>query len=195
MFSETQRPPPVDLAFALSATSVQSRSSFQLMKDVINKIIKDYGTRDIRYCFILYGSDASTKFSFTNDPVDPDNLQNFVKFMPVSNPPTSPHVALEEATQAFKGPGVRANATKVLVVMTDMKGDSAEEEIQSAAGPLKQMKVKVIAVAIGTSVDTNELVNVTGDNNNVITAPVDADKDSLAIVLMKKVFQPGMEIM
>ena len=164
------------------------------MKDVINNIIQDYGTRDIRYCFILYGSDASTKFSFTSDPVDPGYLQNFVKFMPVSNPPTSPHAALEEATKAFKGPGVRANATKVLVVMTDMKGDSAEEEIEAAADPLKQMKVKVIAVAIGANVDTNELVNVTGDNNNVITAPVNEDKDSLTKALMRKVFQPGMKM-
>lgn len=114
--------------------------------------------------------------------------------MPVSNPPTSPHVALEEATKAFKGPGVRANATKVLVVMTDMKGDSAEDEIEAAADPLKQMKVKVIAVAIGANVDTNELVNVTGDNNNVITAPVNEDKDSLTKALMRKVFQPGMKM-
>lgn len=164
------------------------------MKGVINKIIQDYGTRDIRYCFILYGSDASTKFSFTNDPVDPSWLQNFVKFMPVINPPTSPHAALEEASKAFKGPGVRANATKVLVVMTDMKGDSAEEEIEAAADPLKQMNVKVIAVAIGANADTNEMVNITGDNNNVITAPVDEDQDSLAKALMKKVFQPGIEI-
>lgn len=192
MFSETRRPPPVDLAFALSATSVQSRSSIKLMKDVIKEIIEDYGTRDIHYSFILYGSEASTKYSFTTDPVDPDYLQNFVKFMPVSNPPTSPHVALQEATKAFKGPGVRANATKVLVVMTDMKGDSTEEEIEAAADPLKQMKVKVIVVGIGANVDSNELVNVTGDNDNVITVPVDGDKDSLTRTLMKKVFQPGI---
>lgn len=192
MFTETRRPPPVDLAFALSASSLQSRSSIKLMRDVIKEIIEDYGTRVIHYSFIIYGSEASTKYSFTTDPVDQDYLQNFVEFMPVINPPTSPHVALEEATKAFKGAGVRANATKVLVVMTDMKGDSTKEEIDAAADPLKQMKVKVIVVGIGANVDNNELVNVTGDNNNVITVPVDADKDSLTRKLMKKVFQPGI---
>ena len=162
------------------------------MRDVIKEIIEDYGTRDIHYSFIIYGSEASTKYSFTTDLVDPDYLQKFVRFMPVSNPPTSPHVALEEATKAFQGPGVRANATKVLVVMTDMKGDSTEEEIVAAADLLKQMKVKVIVVGIGAKVDSNELVNVTGDNNYVITVPVDEDKDSLTKTLMKKVFQPGI---
>ena len=191
MFTETRRPPPVDLAFALSASSLQSRSSIKLMRDVIKAIIEDYGTRDIHYSFIIYGSDASTKYSFAAEPEDPDYLQNFVEFMPVINPPTSPHVALEEATKAFKGAGVRANATKVLVVMTDMKGDSTKEEMDAAADPLKQMRVKVIVVGIGANVDDNELVNVTGDNNNVITVPLDADKDSLTKTLMKKVFQPG----
>lgn len=192
MFPETRRPPPVDLAFALSATSAQSQSAIKLMRDVIKEIIEDYGTRDIHYSFIIYGSEASTKYSFTTDPVDPGYLQNFVKFLPVSNPPTSPHVALEEATKAFQGPGVRGNATKVLVVMTDMKGDSTVEEIVSAADPLKQINVKVIVVGIGSKVDNNELVNVTGNNNNVITVPVDGDKDSLTKSLMKKVFQPGI---
>lgn len=191
MFTETRRPAPVDLAFALSASSFQSRSSIKLMRDVIQVIIEDYGTRDIHYSFIIYGSEASTKYSFTSEPVDPDYLKNFAEFMPVINPPTSPHVALEEATKAFKGAGVRANATKVLVVMTDRKGDSTKEEIDAAADPLKQMKVKVIVVGIGANVDKNELVNVTGDNTNVITVPVDADKDSLTKTLMKKVFKPG----
>jgi len=162
------------------------------MRDVIKEIIEDYDTTDIHYSFIIYGSEASTKYSFTTDPVDPDYLKNFVEFMPVVNPPTSPHVALEEATKAFKGAGVRANATKVLVVMTDMKGDSTKEEIDAAADPLKQMEVKVIVVGIGANVDSNEFVNVTGNNNNVITVPVDADKDSLTKTLMKKVFQPGI---
>ena len=161
------------------------------MKDVINNIVEDYGTRDIRYCLILYGSEASTKFSFTNDPVDPGRLQNFVNFMPLSIPPSSPHVALEEASKAFQGRGARPNATKVLVVMTDMKGDSIEKEIESAAKPLTQMKVKVIAVAIGGAVDPDEMVNVTGDNNNVVQASVDEDPESLSKKLMKKVFQPG----
>ena len=191
-FLETQRRPPVDLAFALSATSAQSRRTFQLMRDVINNVIADYGTRDIRYCFILYGSDASTKYSFTSDRVDPDWLQNFVNFVPLStNPPSSPHVALEEASKAFQGRGVRPNASKVLVVMTDMKGDSVEKEIEAAAKPLTNMKVKVIAVAIGGAADPDEMVKVTRDNDNVIIASVDADTKSLTKTLMRKVYKPG----
>ena len=191
---DTLRPPPVDLAFALSATSFLSNISYPLMKDVINTIIKDYGTRDIHYSFIVYGSDASTPYSFTKELEDPDDLRRFVDFMPEITPPTSPHVALKEAKKAFEGSGTRANASKVLVVMTDIKGDSTEEEIGAAAGLLKQMNVKVIAVGIGANVDTNELVNVTGDNNNVIIVPIDEDKKSLTTELMKKVLKPGLDI-
>ena len=161
------------------------------MKDVINNVIEDYGTRDIRYCLIQFGSDASTKYSFTSDKVDPKQLQNFVNFMPLRKPPSSPHVALEEASRAFKGPGVRSNASKVLVVMTDMNGDSAEEEIRAAAGPLTEMKVKIIVLAIGGAADADEMVKITGDNDNVITASVDEEPEALTKTLMKKVFQPG----
>ena len=190
---ESLRPPPVDLAFALSATSFQSNISYPLMKEVINSIIQQYGTKDIHFSFIIYGSEASTKFSFTKEQVDPDDLRRFVTFMPEITPPTSPHVALEAASEAFKGSGVRANASKVLVLMTDVKGDSSKEEIESTFAPLKEQKVKVISVGIGSDVDTNELVNITGNSNNVITVPIDAGKTPLTKELMEKVLRPGLD--
>ena len=55
------------------------------MKDVVTKIIKDHGTQDMRHCYILYGSDAANKLSFTSDPVYPSYLVNFVKYMPLSS--------------------------------------------------------------------------------------------------------------
>ena len=126
---ETQRNPPADLAFISGATSIQLTKTFQLMKDVITKIIKDLGTQDMRHCYILYGSDAATKLSFTSDPVYPSYLVNFVKYMPLSKlPPSSSHVALEAASRAFRGRGVRPNSLKVLTVVTDVKGDSLEKE-------------------------------------------------------------------
>lgn len=194
IFTETQRKPPVDLAFALSATSAKSSQTLQLMKDVINNVIEDYGTRDLRYCFIRFGSDASTKFSFTSDSVDPKGLQNIVNIVPPSEQPSSPHVALQEASRAFSSAGVRPNASKVLVVMTDMNGDSLEKEIEAAAEPLRQMKVKIIVIGIGGAVDPDEMVKVTGSNDNVITALVDEDPDSVTKTLMKKVFQPGRKL-
>ena len=191
---ESLRPPPVDLAFALSATSFQSNASYPLMKEVINSIIQQYGTKDIHFSFIIYGSEASTKYSFTREPEDPDDLRRFVTDMPDITPPTSPHVALEAAAKAFEGSGVRANSSKVLVLMTDIKGDSSEKEIESTFAPLKRQKVKVIAVGIGSEVDTDELVNITGDNNNVITVPVDTDKTPLTNELMEIVLRPGLDI-
>ena len=99
------------------------------MKDVITKIIKDHGTQDMRHCYILYGSDAANKLSFTSDPVYPSYLMNFVKYMPRSKlAPASSHVALEATSRAFRGRGVRPNSAKVLIVVTDVKGDSLEKE-------------------------------------------------------------------
>lgn len=166
-----------------------------MMKDVIVKIIKDYGTQDIRHCYILYGSEAATKFSFTNAPVDLSTLQDMVKYMPLSTlPPSSPHVALEAAAKAFQGRGVRPNATRVLVVLTDAKGDSLEEEIKVANKELTKLKVKVITVGIGAAVDPDEMVKVAGDNDNVIRAPVNKDPVELTKLLMDKVFKPGEDL-
>ena len=164
------------------------------MKDVIVDVIEDYGTKDIHYCLIVFGSDASTKFSFTSDPVNPRRLETFVNFLPQVRPPSSPHVALEEASRAFRGGGVRVNASKVLVVMTDSNGDSAEQELAAVFKPLKQLNVKVIALALGTAVDAAEIVKIPRDKDAVILAPLGEDSKDLSKTLMKEVFKPGLDI-
>ena len=164
------------------------------MKDVIVDVIKEYGTEDIHYCLILYGSDASTKFSFTSDPVDPKQFQSFVTFMPQIEPPSSPHAALEQASRAFRGRGVRVNASKVLVVMTDTSGDSSEKELEAASVPLKQLEVKIITVALGKTVDEAEIVKISRDKDNVILASLDEDSEELSKILMKEVFKPGLGV-
>ena len=164
------------------------------MKDVIVDVIEDYGTKDIRYCLILFGADASTKFSFTSDPVNPRDLETFVNFLPQIKPPSSPHAALEEASRAFRGRGVRVNASKVLVVMTDSNGDSAEQELEAVFKPLKQLNVKVIALGLGTVVEAAEIVKIPRDKDAVILAPLGEDSKDLSKTLMKEVFKPGLGV-
>ena len=162
------------------------------MKDVINTIIEDYGTRDIHYSIILYGPDASTKVRFKEgDLIGSDYLKRFVSSMPLTDPPSKPSAALQEAKKAFEAPGARRDAVKVLVVMADTKGESTVDEILSAAKPLMKAEVKVLAVAVGPDTDTNELEKVTGNKKNVVVVPVDEDAQSVAEKVMKIVFESG----
>lgn len=52
------------MAFAVSATSSLADQSFRLMKDTIKTIVQTYGTEQIHFSLIVYGTTATTRVSF-----------------------------------------------------------------------------------------------------------------------------------
>lgn len=114
-------PPPVqaevDVAFAISANSVNNRQTFRLMKDTIKWIIGKYGTDKLQYSVILFGADAVTELNFGSKVSTPNVLIQLVQGL--SRRSGEPHLdkALEEARKAFQSAGVRPNARKVMYVV------------------------------------------------------------------------------
>ena len=96
--------------------------------------------------------------------------------------PTTPVLdqALEAAKILFEGDGVRENAKKVLVVLTDKSSGLDESQLRSAASELEGKEVEVIAVSIGDESDANELAYITPHTGNIIDAPVDENPDKLS---------------
>ena len=100
----------------------------------------------------------------------------------LSGGPTSPVLdqALEATKILFEGDGVRENAKKVLVVLTDKSSSMDESRLRSVASELEGKEVEVIAVSIGDESDANELAHITPHTGNIIDARIDENPDKLS---------------
>ena len=76
-----------------------------------------------------------------------------------------------------------------MVVITDDRSSSTVEEIRSAAKPLEDKAIHVIAVGIGETPDVSQLEKMTQKTDDVIAAPGDVDPAELGNRIMEKAFQ------
>lgn len=84
---------------------------------------------------------------------------------------------------------------KVVVVITDDRSSSTVEEIRSAAKPLEDKAIHVIAVGIGETPDATQLEKMTQKTDDVIGAPKDVDPAELGNRIMEKAFQRKVIVM
>ena len=101
---------------------------------------------------------------------------------PFTGSPTSPVLdqALKATSVLFEGDGVRENAKKVLLVLTDKSSGLDENVLRSAAAELENNEVEIIAVSIGNESNSRELAYVTPHTGNIIDAPTDENPDKLS---------------
>ena len=185
-------PPPVstevDVAFAISANSVNNRQTFRLMKDTITWIISNYGTEKLRYSVILFGDDAEIELDFDGDISTPNKLIQFVQGLPRRRGGPDVISALEEAKRVFESASARPNAWKVLVVITDKGSGSSLSDIEKAAEPLDEEGIKVVPVAVGGEADRSEL-EATNPERFVIKVPRTEDPKTLGEQIMEHVIR------
>jgi hypothetical protein len=180
-----KRIPKIDLTFAISATSARSYRTYPLMKNTINSIINKYGTDAIHYSIIVYGSQATIHRNFGDRIPDPDSLKRLVSALPLSSGGSSVDKALEKAKQVYEGFGVRPDAEKVLVVITDKDSGLSISELKAAAKPLEKKGIRVIPVAVGSEVDPDK-IGAVSTYYKVIAAPENEDPNKLGNEIMKR---------
>ena len=181
--------PEIDLTFALSATSTSAENTYPLMKEAVKMIINRYGVNKIHYSVIVYGNVVTTRVSFADKIPRPEDLKTLIEALPEVNGGSSLGKALKEANRVFDGSGVRPNAVKVLVVITDKSSGMTESNIRTAVTPLEDKGVKIIPVAIGDEADPTELVPATSDNIGVITVPKSVTTEGLAEEIMETIIK------
>lgn len=189
MYFDTDLPiiPEVDLAFAISANSIQSEANFLKMKDVITEVVHVYGKERIHYSLIIFGSTPAVKINFSDEFASDEQLKMFIKSIP-SATSSALGAALQTVKEVFEGharPGVK----RVLVVITDKKSDSDEDEVRDKASLLEKAKVKVIPVGLGDEVDDTELETITPRKDDVIKKPSNVPAKDLAKEIMMKVVE------
>ena len=177
----------IDLIFAVSASSTDAKETLELMKDTIQSIVARRGAVNIHYNVISYGAQTRTIVNFQD--TFPNEEQLIEKLESLSSVTGTPDLdlALEDAKEAFEGPGARSQARKILVFLVDSKSGSTDEDILKSAVSLEEVGVQVIVLAIGNEVKREELEKTTPYKKNVMEVSNKEDPESLAKKLTNKI--------
>lgn len=178
----------IDLVIAISSVSSSADEVFQKTQDAVTSIIDRYGTNDIHYAVILFGSDAQAVIGFDSYTTSEELNEIFSSKRRLKGGPVLDE-ALKRAGQVFTSPGARRDAHKVLVVITDKKTSSELDDVISEANKLEDMEVAVIPVGIGAETDGKELEELTPDVTDVITISRVLNPDDLGRKIMEKVLK------
>ena len=175
--------PSLDLAFALSASSIEANENFQKMKNILKSIVEKYGSSKIRYSVIVYGDNPSVKMRFSDIFTTDKNLMSFLDMIPRTSGLPSLQRVLVQAKRIFDE-SPRENARKALVIISDKKSGSRPENVREKAHILEEAGIKVIPVAFGNSADITELVLTTADNSSlIITKKADEPRETAEKIL------------
>ena len=176
--------PDIDLTFALSATSVPSERTFNLMKSTVNRIIQQFGITRIHYSVIVFGSSPTTHFNFSRTFPNKDDLIRVVSRLPKKSGDPDLAKALESVTKVYELKQVRPNAKKVLVVILDKETVNNPNEFNKFVPVFVDKGILVIGVGVGSSVDSKELQIITEEKRNIIEVGVTKNPDELAKEIM-----------
>lgn len=179
--SEPTRIAKLDLAFAVSASSSDATNTLQHFKDTIKAIADAYGTNKIHYGLITYGDSATIKLPFSSRISSLERLKSRIDSLSVETGGSDLEQALDAAVMIFKGQGVRVDAQKVLVLMTDAKSTGDDVQSYKRAKDLKDNGVNIITVAIGGETDlVDPLKNISSVPDNVVNTTTKEDPEAVA---------------
>ena len=177
---ETPTFPQMDLVFAISANSGDADATLKLMKESIRKIMNDlkFGNGNVQYAVIAYGSTVVQLGEPSFDSIK--DLREYIQKLPKQSRDPQIDKTLQGALNIFQGPNARHGARHVLVVLTDKKSNSTDEDIKTGAEQLDEKKIRVIPVAIGNEADPNELMKITPYRDDLIEATKEGEPWRLA---------------
>ncbi|KAK3733125.1 hypothetical protein QZH41_003235 [Actinostola sp. cb2023] len=171
--------PEADLVFAISAAAANSAENFNKMRSIIKSMVDKYSMGKMRYAVVAYGSSATERLAFRDQFVGDEDLKTFINsILPVRGSP-SLAVALEASKRIFQEDNKRPNARKVLIIISDKSSVNTPQEIELAATPLENAKIRVVSVALGNEGSSQELEKTTPEKGNVIKARDDVDPKKL----------------
>lgn len=160
--------PELDLVIAISADSSKKEETFALMKNTIKALIDTRTTNKINYSIIIFGTSARTLITFADKSPTTEYLKGLVDLASLESGPPNLKNVIGKTKDIFVGGGLRPNATKTLVIITDKKSSSNPSDLSSLVKQMDDKDVRIITVSIGNEADPNELQSVSTNNNDLI---------------------------
>ena len=136
---------PIDIAFAVSATSAKANELYDYIRDAIKLIIDEYGMYTVHYAFMVFGREPNVRIRFGDKMNSPDELKDLLDNIPRIGGQPDLDKALKEAAELFKPgyKGERPAVRKFLVVVVDRNTIGDENFIIRHAKNLENVGVKV----------------------------------------------------
>ena len=181
--------PEIDLTFALSATSVESDTTYTLMKTSVNSIVQQYGIGRIHYTVIVFGSVVTRAFDFDSSIPDQADLTRRVFRLPKTDGSPDLASALVDVNRVYQLRGVRPNARRILVVIMDNATVSSREDLTNAVYTLVNNSVFIMGVGVGPSINPTDFDIITREVRHTIIvgtnkAPTELAKEIIDIILL-----------
>lgn len=136
---------PIDIAFAISATSTEANELYDYMMDAIKYIIDKYGMYYVHYAFMVFGSEPDVQITFGESFNSPDKLKGLLDIIVRLGGQPNLEKALEKAAELFEPgyEGERPGVRKFLVVIVDRDTVGDENLVRRHAKDLENSGVKV----------------------------------------------------
>ena len=151
-----------DIAFLMDASESMTEEDFEKQKDFVIKVAESFymAPKTTQFALVTYSSTALLHIRF-KDHLNQDSFRAVVKQLPFAASGTRFDKALKLAARdVFTAQsGARAGVPKVMIVLTDgrQSNDYDAIPVQQAVVPLRQLSVRVHAVAIGSQVNRVQL--------------------------------------
>ena len=175
LFYSTDCSEIADIAFLVDASESMTMKDFETQKEVIKKIAAtfDVGPTKSHLGLMTFSSHAQVRVKF-RDNLDMRSFQETVNKLPFAAGGTRFDKAFEEAANNLFSPsgGVRSHLPKVFVILTDGKqsADYDAVPIEQSVLQLRHLGVRILALAIGSQVDMNELLQIVNEPKDIYAA-------------------------
>ncbi|XP_078377290.1 cuticlin-6-like [Oculina patagonica] len=163
----------VDVAFIIDSSGSIGATNYQNQKNFVKAVAKSFGIAPgkSRAAMVLFGTSASVQARF-GQYATMEEFGRAVDALPYDESgSTRIDKALDVvATEIF--PAARADVPKIALLITDgVQTQTADAKgLKEASEPLPRAGVHVLAVGIGSGVDTNQLRLVTESDEDVMVA-------------------------
>ena len=163
---------PVDLAFIVDSSGSVGSTNYLKEKHFIKQLARSFGVApgQSRAALVLYSNSASVKAAFDQYPTL-EEFHRSVDDLPYERGFTRIDLALEKASQEVF-PQARKGVPKIAILITDGKQTKTADSkgLREASEPLRRAGVRVLAVGVGSGVDSDELRLVTESDDDVVVA-------------------------
>ena len=156
----------------MDASESMTKKDFVNEKEIIKKIAAtfDVGKAKSHLGLISFSTDAHIRVKF-GDHLDLRSFQDAVDKIPFAAGGTRFDKAFGEAANGLfsANGGVRPDLPKVMIILTDGKqsADYDAVPIERSVLPLRHLGVRILALAIGSQVDMNELRQMVNDPKDI----------------------------
>jgi len=164
----------MDIGIILDASSSVTKKNWDETLEFVKKYAKDFklGPNNVRFGIIRFSWFPSLQFSISDPKYwNKSSFERKVSTLKYTYGGTRTDRAIKMAEEQMfcAHCKVRPDAHKVLLVLTDGKASMMSAPMSEVTKNMKKNGVKIVAIGVGKSVDTDELNDIATDEKHVFT--------------------------